>query len=201
MLTIDSIREIASGRQTSRLGGDSQNGGFMIRVLSPGAIHEGYIDEAQLKEAYAKDEEEIGQIHRLQKFTQKGDVIMKLSSPYEACLISGEDEKYLVPSNCCIIRQRFYSENDSKVPDEYICAAINSEFVRKQIDNKMRGSKNPTLRISDLKDIMIPSGKYMDKIGKLFMVSAENRKNRLRLIEDEEKIINILISASDTEEA
>ena len=196
MFKLDMIRDIKLGQQASRLGGGkSTSENDEIRILWPGFIHVGYFDEHLITVDHVKNHDDLEQIYRLRKIAEDGDIIMKLSSPYEACLINRPEEDYVIPSYCCIIRN-FFSNKAPAIPNEYICAILNSDFAKKEISKRMKSSiNNPMLKIADLKNLPIPdvSSIEMNRIGELFIHSTENRMNMAKLLHSEEMILNNLI--------
>lgn len=193
---ISDIREILSGQQANRLSNAKQPSYAEVKILTPGLIHAGYFDEDSVTDGYAKSREDIEQMYHLRKFAEDGDIIMKLTSPYEACLITKPKEHYVVPSYCGIIRE-FHSKDVPWVPPAYICAALNSKVVKSQIARFMSGSKNnPMLKITDLRKIHIPiyNDRVMKDIGELFENITENRRNLSELIETEDDLLNSLFT-------
>lgn len=69
-----------------------------MKVLIPKAISNGRVNPLELATLDVK----IGVDSK--RITQEGDIVMKLSTPYDACIITKEDEGLLVPSFCVIIK-------------------------------------------------------------------------------------------------
>ena len=76
---------------------------------------------------------------------------MKLSTPYDACLITKEDEGLLVPSFCAIINNL-----PEDIDVEYLLAFINSQPCKLQIKNIVSGSLTAILSTGQIKKIAIP---------------------------------------------
>lgn len=138
-----------------------------MRVLVPKAIYNGMINKEYLGKIDVKsgiDEKKI---------TKAGDIIMKLTTPYEACLVTKEDEGLLVPSFCAIIN------NFSKgVMKEYVLAYLNSDVCQTQLKALITGASNTlVLSVGHIKKIMLPipelsiqseiSSIYMNEIEKI----------------------------------
>ena len=128
-----------------------------IGVLIPKAICNGRVNHEDVPE------EELIKECKPEACTKEGDIVMKLSSPYEACYITKEDEGLLVPSFCCIIR----------VPQEivwYVMAFLASDNCRNQILKNCAGSIIAILKIGSIRNLEIPelSQARMEEIGSKF---------------------------------
>ena len=100
----DIADEIITGVLTRRVVWEEGNGDPSLlkseKILVPKAINDGLIDHSLLQEVklYKEVKDKF--------YTKKGDVIMKLSTPYDSCVIEKEeDEGLIVPSFSLIIRK------------------------------------------------------------------------------------------------
>jgi restriction endonuclease S subunit len=141
-----------------------------IKVLLPKAISNGSINQDELGTLDLKTEIDKKRI------TKAGDIVIKLSTPYDACIITEEEEGLLVPSFCAII---------NNVPDsilkEYLLAYLNSQACLLQIQTLFTGTTIPILSIGQIKKLYVPlpdeegdSPQYY--IAKKYMEGVEKNK-------------------------
>ena len=116
-----------------------------MKVLIPKAISNGKVSMEELGTLDVK----IGVDPK--RITKAGDIVMKLSTPYDACLITKDEEGLLVPSFCAIINN--VHEYISK---EYLLAYINSKACQLQIKNLVTGSTIAILSSGQIKKLSIP---------------------------------------------
>ena len=116
------------------------------RILMPKAIADGVIDPNQLQEVKLKKEVK-------EKFrTHLGDVIMKLSSPYDCCVIEKEeDENLIVPSFCLRI-----GSIDEDYDPYFIMAYLTSASAWKQIEKTMMGRALSIISNESVSELMFP---------------------------------------------
>ena len=116
------------------------------RILVPKAIADGVIDHSQLQEVKLKKEVK-------EKFrTHLGDVIMKLSSPYDCCVIEKEeDENLIVPSFCLRI-----GSIDEDYDPYFIMAYLTSASAWKQIEKTMMGRALSIISNESVSELMLP---------------------------------------------
>ncbi len=92
-MKLSDVAELTAGVITGRVLEDKKscivNPDNRIQVLVPRAIHDGRLDKTLLAEEYRKDD---GRDIPSKFLTEKGDIIIKLSSPYDSCLIGDEDQ-------------------------------------------------------------------------------------------------------------
>ncbi len=115
-----------------------------IKVLMPSAIASGEINKSETKEIELKKEVDES------KLTQEGDIILKLSAPYDAVHITKEDCGLLVTSFCAIIRN-----NNKEISSDYMTAFFNSQAYLNQVKGLVSGSSVPMLAIAKIKDVEI----------------------------------------------
>ena len=72
---------------------------------------------------------------KLEYFTHENDVIVRLSSPYTATLITAELEGILIPSHFAIIRPDI-----KKIVPKYLCWLLNRENMKNRIAKNISGS-------------------------------------------------------------
>ena len=143
---IDGIT-VLSGQPTNRiLAKNHENLEVLgeIRILAPKAIADGRVNHNDLStEKYAKE-------FNPEALTEEGDIVMKLSAPYEACYITKDDAGLLVPAYCGIIRgagERAW----------YILSYIASSTCQDTIAFSFGGSVISMLKISSVRALDIPA--------------------------------------------
>lgn len=182
---------IIGGQITSRIEAklDSNKIGE-IKVLTPKAIQNGSCNHKDLGLLNISQEADS------KKVTKLGDIVIKLSTPYDACIIKEEDEGLLVPSFCAII---------NNIPDyiskDYLLAFLNSKVYQNQIKNLLIGQNLPILSIGQIKkvELPLPSIDIQEDIGNTYkgtldkikllekIISLENEYLESRFYELEEK--------------
>ena len=140
-----------------------------IRVIIPKAIHpDGTIDSNELPEEMLKVEPDE------KKMVKKGDIVMKLSTPYDAAIVDEATEGSIVPSFCAIVK---YGE---EIDPGYLLAFLNSEYCKEQLRLQITGSVMTVLSVGKIANIMfpVPSLKEQKRIGDAFIET----QNKLKLI-------------------
>lgn len=115
-----------------------------VKVIPPKAIRAGKIVHEELYEVDYRTELDD------RKLTKAGDIVVKLSSPYDAAYVTEKDEGLLVTSFCIIIRNT--SQN---VSSEFIAAFCNSGVYTRQVMNMVSGATVPMLTISKIKEAKV----------------------------------------------
>ena len=162
---------IIGGQITSRIEAklDSNKIGE-IKVLTPKAIQNGSCNHKDLGLLNISQEADS------KKVTKLGDIVIKLSTPYDACIIKEENEGLLVPSFCAII---------NNIPDyiskDYLLAFLNSKVYQNKIKNLLIGQNLPILSIGQIKkvELPLPSIDIQEDIGK----SYKGTLNKIKLLE------------------
>lgn len=107
------------------------NGDFReYRLLSLRCIKEPGVLDVGLAEPYAANDE-----LKLEFLTQQDDILVRLSAPYTAALVSNESTGYVVPSHFAIIRV-----DKSKVDPAYALWILRQQSTLKQIYQNVSGA-------------------------------------------------------------
>ncbi len=128
------------------------------------------------------------------KLTQEGDIIVKLSAPYNAAIIDKEHEGMLVSSFCSIIRK---TENIDK---RYLVAFLNSNIAQKQLENSVSGTMMSILSNGKLNDlrVLVPSNAKQKEIGEFFEKTIKNRTLLQKIIKlEDEKLASLIMSLEE----
>ncbi len=134
-MKLGEISDVRSGLVLSRkkAGGKSEYVYYALNLRSIDAS--GYIDTGQLDLFNSK--EELNEEY----LTRKGDVIVRMSTPYTAVIIDENTENLVISSNFVLIRQ-----NGRKLLPEYLYWLLNTAKVKHRIyesaTSNMLGSVN-----------------------------------------------------------
>lgn len=163
----DVAEEIITGVLTRRIvyDGDTDSSLQEGKILVPKSINEGLIDHTLLQTS------RLGKLVKEKFYTRKGDVIMKLSTPYDSCVIEKkEDEGLIVPSFSVIIR-------GIRAPYDpyFIMAFLSSKRAWSQIERSRSGRalsiisnesvselELPSFNETEMKDISTRFGRYLE---------------------------------------
>lgn len=165
-------------------------------VLVPKAISNAFVDKDLLQEiTCAKDSEEDGYTSDLtvfvneSKITKADTLVLKLSTPYDACIITKEDENLIVPSFCASL-----TLTDKDVDLLYVLAFLNSGVYQEQVKDKAAGSAIPLISVGTVKDVVIPvpSKEEQQKIGKDFLNTKQKIKLMNKIVELEKEKLNAI---------
>ena len=163
-------------------------------VLHPKAISNGAIIDESLEEIISS--KKIGE----DKITKSGDVVIKLSTPYEAVVIDENHADLLIPSFCAVFR------SSTDINPYYLCALINSSYIRDKISSKIAGTIRPMVRISDLRSIEIPevSVEQMELIGQEYELSLKKRDLLQKMLRTEidimdNKLLKVIMEVDENE--
>jgi len=164
-ISIDKLGIIVGGQIMSRVTANPDAGDEIVesrRVLVPKSINaDGSIDVTVMPEEDLKVEADP------KKVTEVGDIVMKLSPPYDAGLVTDASQGCLVPSFCAIVKP------SSDVDIHYLLAFMNSALCKNQLQSQVSGSVMTVLSVGKVKKVNmpIPPIEEQRKIGKRYMES------------------------------
>lgn len=187
MLKLGELVEIYSGQIMSRIVVDSniKEEGIEFRVITPKAIsQDGLILKEELPSEILKTAPDVNRI------TEVGDIVIKLSTPYDSATITKETVGCVVPSFCAILR------NIKGVDKDYLQAFLSSKLCKEQLKSKVVGSVMTILSVGKIKDIdvPIPSLREQEEIGNRYR-EVQNRIVTLKkIVELESKRNDILFN-------
>ncbi len=182
---------VYSGQIISRVEAKDEVGDNVLeerKVLIPKAISNGRVNHSDLGIVKLKKSVDA------ERITKKGDVVLKLSTPYDAAYIEEDDEGLVVPSFCCIIR----IGKEAKINPEFLVAYLNTSYARELLKAKVAGSTMPMIKISDVKDFEVPdiSITKQQTLGEAYSLSCHKQSVLKDLLLNEQKIIeNVLMNA------
>ena len=141
--------DIITGVLTRRVVYEGENNDPSLRegkILVPKAINDGLIDHSLLQKV------KLNREVKEKFYTKMGDVIMKLSTPYDSCTIDREeDEGLIVPSFSVIIRGI-----DVKYNPYFIMAFLSSKYAWNQIERLRSGRVMTILSNESVAELEIP---------------------------------------------
>ena len=186
-MKLEKFAEVIVGQIMTRVTAENDVEGKIIRILSPKAISNGVINMDDIGTAVITKEIDSG------KYTREGDVVIKLSTPYDAAYITSETAGMAIPSFCAIIRS-----NDSRIDAKYLSAFLNSRYVQDQLTAKVSGGIRPMVKVTDIRSLDIPniSESDMKDIGEAFMLSGKKKEALLEMIRTEDQIMNTIVMKS-----
>ena len=165
--------EIIGGQIMSRIiARDGKPVAEVRRVISPKSISdEGSIAEEEIETA------ELQVPVPEQKLTAVGDIVVKLSAPYGAALVTEEAEGCVVPSFCAILKC------PRNIDAMYLLAFLNSEVCKSQLKAQMGGATIAMASVGKLGKVIIPLPTEDEQIdiGKRY-ASARNNLLLMRQI-------------------
>lgn len=183
---LGTLCEVSSGISLSRVkvqggvedGSESTSfsaGRKVVKVLLPKALSKGVINADELVE------EEVENV-KPGYLTQAGDVVVKLTTPFDCAYVTEDLEGLLLTSSACALRIKEGSELDMR----FLSAYLNSDSVSKYLASLSSGTTGlKTLRKKTLEDLDIPLVPLEKQHGlsKLFELLTLRKSEYLELME------------------
>lgn len=175
------------GQITSRIEADEKRNERAIgtvKVIPPKAIKAGKIEHEELYDVDYKTEFDD------KKLTKAGDIVVKLSSPYDAAYISEEDEGLLITSFCIIIRN-----TGKNALSEYLATFCNSDIYLKQVMRMVSGAKVPMLTIGKVKEaeIKLLTLEEQEQVAQYYKNLCEKEQIMEQIISLEKEKLNTVL--------
>lgn len=123
--------------------------------------------------------------------TNKGDVIIRLTSPYTAICIDTKQEGLVIPSNFAIIRLK----EQNFIP-KFVALFLNSEIIEKQFFKSSISTTIPLIKTAHLREIDIPE-KTLEMQKKIVELNKFQVKEKIllsHLMEEKEKFAKASIN-------
>lgn len=172
-MKLSDIADVKTGLVLARKAADSKGSAIVIyKQLNLRCVQSSGEIDLNLVDTFLSVEE-LGSNY----LTCPGDVIVRLTAPYTAVLITEETQKLVVPSHFCIIR----TKGNMAVP-EYIQWLLNSQIVKMQIAKNTTGTSYASIKPSIYSELEIEPIPIIDqkKIAQIFMIAQKE----LALIEE-----------------
>lgn len=163
-------------------------------VLVPRAISNGFVDKSSLMKIVCEketkkelDATDLTSFVDESKITKADTLVLKLSTPYDACVITKDDENLIVSSFCASL-----ALTDKDVDLLYVLAFLNSKLYQDQIKDLAAGSAIPLISVGAIENVQIPlpSKEEQEKIGKDFINTMKKIKLINKVISLESEKIN-----------
>ena len=181
--------EIVGGQIVQRVIADVERGEVVLdpqrKTIVAKTVSEGLIDEEGVVVNDYKTTFDD------KKLTHEGDIVVKLSAPYNAVIIDKEHEGMLVSSFCSIIR------NVNEIDKRYLVAFLNSDVAQTQLKNSVVGTVMSILsngKLGEL-EIPVPSLEKQKEIGTFFEKTIKNRVILQKIMKLEEEKLTALIAS------
>ena len=188
----DIAEDIITGVLTRRVVYDGEENNPSLpdgKILVPKAINDGLIDHSLLQSV--KLDREV----KDKFYTKMGDVIMKLSTPYDSCSIDREeDEGLIVPSFSVIIRGISVEYNPY-----FIMAFLSSKYAWNQIERLRSGRVLTILSNESVAELEIPefSKSEIERISERFKNYLKFKRLSSEIMELEKERNDILFFSKE----
>ncbi len=160
---------------------ENSEGVEKVRVLLPKAISDG-IDTDALEEIYVSEKQlDAGKI----RLTREGDIVIKLTTPYDAAYITEELSGIVVPSHCAVISNLLPQEMDAK----YLVYVMSSPYGLDCLSSMTSGTATAMLKVRDIFRFPIPMLPLDEQqaLGELYM-AFQKKRTVLRQMLNTEKL-------------
>ena len=168
-----------------------ENGAFCYPALNMRSMDvHGHIDLEQLDRVETKEQ------LKPEYFTRRGDIVVKISTPYTSTLIDESTAGILIPSNFLIIRTQ-----PGKLLPEYFYWLLNTTRIKNDLGRNSNGSVIGSVKaayFSDLDIVPLPLEKQ-EKIAKLDRLAKREAELLRRLADEKEKYYDRVLSRIQTD--
>ena len=179
---------IESGSVITRIQAkENAENGRVVKVLLPkaltGEINKDMLDDL-IVDGSALDKGKIKIVH-------EGDVVMKLTTPYDAAYVDDVSENVVVSSHCVTIKFPEGAEVDAK----YLAYLLNSPYTKDYLKSVTSGAATVMLKVRDIGNIPIPTLEIGEqrKLGEIFQAFCKKKEILRRMIDAEDAAENALI--------
>lgn len=185
----DLVDSITVGQIMSRVsykdGEEAEAYKQQVQVLVPSAISGGVIHienlgSAVLKKAVSDD-----------RITQKNDIVIKLSSPYDCALITEGEEGLIIPSFCALIR----GVDERFVDVRYLVGYLNSAYATAKLVAGINSTAMAMVRGKSLAelDIEVPLMNEQRIAGDAYWASCQRKKVLEQMVKQQQQISDSII--------
>lgn len=122
---------------------------------------------------------------------KRGDIVIKLSPPYNAAMVNFDLKNIVAAHNLAIIRSK------GEFDPEYLTYILNGSYVRNQLNRLVEGGALSIIKKSSLNQIKIRTRDKREqrKYAKLLSLFSKRKELKLRIMELEELLKeNILLN-------
>lgn len=149
-------------------------------AISGGVIHIENLGSAVLKKAVSDD-----------RITQKNDIVIKLSSPYDCALITEREEGLIIPSFCALIR----GIDEHLVDVRYLVGYLNSAYTTAKLVAGINSTAMAMVRGKSLAelDIEVPLMNEQRIAGDAYWASCQRKKVLEQMVKQQQQISDSII--------
>ena len=160
---------------------------FEERVLLPKALDGGIIKEELGSVVVSRKQMQSGKVMR----TEKGDVVIKLTTPYDTAYVTEDDAGIIISSHCAVIR----ALNPNEVDCRYLAYVLSSPYGKDALSSMTNGAATAMLKVRDIISIPIPlvSMEEQRYLGDLYELSCKKRIVLRGIQINERKVMDNLI--------
>ena len=146
---------------------------------------QGWINESEIDIFYSKEKLDDKYL------TNKGDIIIRLTSPYTVICINDKQKGLVIPSNFAIIRLK----GQNFIP-EFVALFLNSEIIEKYFFKSSISATIPLIKITHLRNIDIPDKPFavQKRIVELNRLQVKEKILLTRLMEEKGKLAKASIN-------
>lgn len=187
----DMVQEITTGQIMNRVvctkAEQSECIGNTL-VLVPGAISGGLVHQSNLETAALKKDPPQNRI------TKEGDIVLKLSSPYDCALLEKKDEGLLAPSYCGLLRG---IRTDTVYP-RFLAGYLNSHYAREQLLMGVNASASSMIRRHALQslEILLPAMAEQILIGDAYWYSCQRKMIYERYVQIQQRMSDAIMNTA-----
>ena len=186
-MELKNMSEVQTGLVLVRKRADAKDkDAYKYRMLTLKSFDpKGWLNDGELDVFFSKEKLENKYL------TNKGDVIIRLTTPYTAICINESQEGLVIPSNFAIIRLI-----GQKIIPEFVALFLNSEIIEKKFFKSSISATIPLIKITHLRDIDIPDKQFavQKKIVELNQLQVEEKMLLSRLMKEKEKLAKASIN-------
>lgn len=179
--TLEELCTIKAGQSVARAKKDVEEGkGRKVKVLLPKAMSGGRVNPDELAE------EEVGNV-KDEYYTREGDVVLKLSTPYDAAFIEADSADVLITSFGMVLR----SASD-RIDMRYLTMYLNTSMVADYFAARSSGSAGVKLiRLADVKglEVPLPPLSVQRELAELDHLTRERAKRYRDLIDLDRELV------------
>lgn len=160
---------------------------FEEKVLLPKALDGGIIKEELGSVIVSRKQMQSGRV----MITEKGDVVIKLTTPYDTAYVSEKDAGIIISSHCAVIR----GLNPDEVDSRYLSYVLSSPYGKDTLSSMTNGAATAMLKVRDIISIPIPmvSMEEQKYLGDLYELSCRKRAVLRGIQINERKVMDSLI--------
>lgn len=185
MAKLFELAEVKNGQILTRFCDRDAMEGVRIKVITPGCISNGIINHEDLGENTLKEGVDQSKL----MIAEPGDIIIKLSTPYDSAIVREMDKNLVIPSFCAMVRC------NEGVNKDYILAVLNSKRSIDKLVSEISGQGMRVIKIGSIKELEIPDigDDEQISIGGLYAEGLKEAELLRKLAKNQMELINGLI--------